>query len=240
MMQGWVDIHHHLLHRMDDGPQSMDEMMQMLHAAVAQGVSCIVATPHIQPGMVAFDQGQYQRSLQETRQYAQLMGLPVTILPGAEIYYTTMTPSMLYRGDILRLGNGHYVLVEFHPHVSFDGICRAAVHIANTGNTMVLAHGERYRCLRFGSRLDRLRQEYHVVIQVNADAMLQPENVFTSRWLRKAMDNEWIDVIASDAHDVQQRPCVLGDCAAYIEKNWGWEAAQRLCRTTPLKLLGGS
>lgn len=237
-MQGWVDIHHHLLHRMDDGPKTMADMTQLLHAAVAQGISCVVATPHMQPGMVLFDGEQYQRSLQEARQYAQLMRLPIIIVPGAEIYYTTMTSSMLYRGDVPRLGNGHYVLVEFHPHVSLEGICRAAVHIANTGNTMVLAHAERYRCLRFGNRLGRLRQEYRVVIQVNADALLQPENALTRRWMKKAMDNEWIDVIASDAHDVQQRPCVLGECAAYIEQNWGWETAERLCRTTPKKLIG--
>lgn len=236
-MQGWVDIHHHLLHHMDDGAQSMDEMAQMLHAAAAQGVTCIVATPHIQPGMTAFDHEQYQRSLQDARQYAQLAGLPIAILPGAEIYYTTMTPAMLYRGDIPPLGNGHYVLVEFHPHVSFDGICRAAVHIANTGNTMVLAHIERYRCLRFGSRLSRLKQEYHVMLQVNADTLLQPGNAFSRRWINNAMDNEWIDVIASDAHDVQHRPCVLGQCAAFIEKNWGKETAERLCRLTPLKLI---
>lgn len=236
-MQGWVDIHHHLLPNLDDGPQNREEMAQMLHTAAAEGVSCIVATPHMQPGMAAFDEAQYWRSMQEARQYVQQQGLSMTILPGAEIYYTTMTPAMLQRGAVPRLGDGHYVLVEFHPHVSFDGICRAAVHIANTGSTMVLAHAERYRCLRFGDHLDRIRSEYRVQIQVNADTLMQPGNFLLRRWIRRAMDNEWIDVVASDAHDVQHRACMLGQCAAYIEKNWGRAEAERLCALNPRKLI---
>ena len=99
-MPQWVDIHHHLLHHMDDGPQSKEEMISMLHAAVTEGLTCIVVTPHMQPGLVEFDTEQYQNSLMEARQYVQLAGLPLTILPGAEIYYTTMAPSMLHRGVI--------------------------------------------------------------------------------------------------------------------------------------------
>ena len=237
-MPQWVDIHHHLLHHMDDGPQTREEMISMLHAAVDEGLACIVATPHMQPGMVEFNEEQYQRSLAEARQYVQLAGLPLTILPGAEIYYTTMTPAMLHRSAVPHLGSGHYVLAEFHPHVSFDGICRAAVHIANTGCTMVLAHAERYRCLQFGSRLNKLRQDYRVVIQVNADSILQPRTFLMRRWIRQAMDNEWIDVAASDAHDVQHRPCLLGQCAAYIEIFWGKAVSERICSITPRKIIG--
>jgi len=233
----WVDIHHHLLHHMDDGPQTMEDMISMLHAAVAEGVACIVATPHMLPGMVEFDAEQYQRSLMEARQYVEQFRLPLRILPGAEIYYTTMTPAMLHRGVIPHLGSGHYVLVEFHPHVSFDGICRAAVHIANTGSTMVLAHAERYRCLHFGSRLNRLRQGYRVVIQVNAETLLRPGSFLMRRWIRQAMENEWIDVVASDAHDVEHHPCLLGQCAAHIENVWGRAAAERICSITPRKLI---
>lgn len=236
-MQGLVDIHHHLLYGLDDGPGTPEEMIRMLHAAAAQGVSCVVVTPHMQPGMEAFDVQQYQRSLAEAEQYVMRAGLPITVLPGAEIYYTTMTPAVLERGDVPRLGHGHYVLVEFHPHVRFEGIYRAAVHIANTGCAMVLAHAERYRCLRFGERLERLRQEYRVLVQVNAQTLLQPSNLFTRRWVKRAMDREWIDIVASDAHDVQQRPCELGLCAAYIEKNWGKQTAEKLCCQMPKKVI---
>lgn len=238
-MQRYVDIHHHFLYQVDDGPKTQEEMMRMLDAAAAEGIGCMAATPHIHPGMAAFDWAQYQRSFQQAQQYVQQAGLPLLLFPGAEVYYTTMTPAMLYRNEIPRLGNGHYVLVEFHPHVSLDGICRAAVHIANTGSTMVLAHGERYRCLRFGDGMNHLRQNHRILIQLNAETLLNPGNFLMRKWVSRAMANEWIDVVASDAHDTRHRPCLMGQCAAYLEKNWGRETAERLCCLAPKKILQG-
>ena len=94
-----------------------------------------------------------------------------------------------------------------------------------------------YRCLHFGSRLNRLRQDYRVVIQVNAETLLRPASFLMRRWIRQAMENEWIDVVASDAHDVEHRPCLLGQCAAHIENFWGRAAAERVCSITPRKLI---
>lgn len=236
-MQGLADVHHHFLFGMDDGPQTPEEMQQMLHKAAEEGITCLVATPHCQPGMMAFDTEQFQRSLQYAREYAHWAGLPLTILPGAEIYYSAMTPAALQKNSIPRLGNGYYVLVEFHPHVSFEGICRAAVHLANAGYAMVLAHAERYRCLRWGKRLSFLQQEHHILIQINAQTILNPGGLLMRRWVDRVMQNQWVDLVASDAHDVRQRPCVLRQCAAFVQQNWGQEAAEKLFRETPRQLL---
>lgn len=236
-MQGLTDIHHHLLWGLDDGPRAIEETKQMLHKAADEGVNCLVATPHIQPGAVNFDIAQYQRSLTEAQQYAYAARLPVTVLPGAEIYYTSMTGAMLQRNCIPRLGNGTNVLVEFHPHVSFEGICRASVHIANAGCGMVLAHAERYRCLRMGNRLERLQQDYHILIQVNASTLMKPQYLGEKWWVKRAMENGWIDLAASDAHDTLHRPCLMGQCFAYLEREWGPDVAQKLCCRMPAKAL---
>ena len=229
-MRQLTDLHHHFLYGLDDGPQTYEDMCRMLHKAADAGVSCLVATPHIQPGLVEFDYAQYQRSLAEAQQYAYDQHLPLTILPGAEIYYTSMTASMLQKGAVPWLGNGYHVLVEFHPSVSFEGICRAAIHIANAGYSMVLAHAERYRCLLWGRRLARLQEEYHVKIQVNTQTILSTRPFWMGLWVRRAMEHEWIDLIASDAHDSDKRPCNLDACAAWIEKNWGKKRSEKLCR----------
>ena len=34
-MQRYVDIHHHFLYQVDDGPKTQEEMMRMLDAAAA-------------------------------------------------------------------------------------------------------------------------------------------------------------------------------------------------------------
>ena len=51
---GIVDIHHHLVYGLDDGSQSMEQTIQMLELAYRNGVDCIVATPHAEPGRKPF------------------------------------------------------------------------------------------------------------------------------------------------------------------------------------------
>src|SRR3954471_4136430 len=48
----YADIHFHLLPGVDDGPSSMDESVALAAAAVADGTSVVVATPHVRPGFL--------------------------------------------------------------------------------------------------------------------------------------------------------------------------------------------
>lgn len=41
-----IDLHSHILPRMDDGSRSTEESLQMLTALAAQGVTDVAATPH--------------------------------------------------------------------------------------------------------------------------------------------------------------------------------------------------
>lgn len=236
-MRGWTDIHHHLLWGIDDGPRTFGETCKMICKAVDEGVGCIVATPHTRIGATQKEQSLYQRRLKEAQEYVYARSLPLKILPGAEIFYDSMTTSMLTRSTVPRLGGGWYALVEFHPKVSLEWIRWAAIHLANSGASMVLAHAERYRCLWLGKHLERLKEECHIQIQINADIILNPRNMLMRRWVNLGIMNGWFDLVASDAHDSTVRPCNLGKCAAFIEKEWGKETAHRLCGKTAEEIL---
>ena len=54
MTQGLIDIHHHLVYGVDDGPKTWEDTEAMLCAAEKQGIETIIATPHVFPGRVHF------------------------------------------------------------------------------------------------------------------------------------------------------------------------------------------
>lgn len=236
-MQGLVDLHHHLVWDMDDGAQTFDESVQMLHRAVQQGVCCVAATCHVDPGYHAFDLQTYHHRLNELRSYAAARQLSVQIVSAAEVFYSSVMPRLLQQGAVPPLGDSWHVLVEFSPHVAYETLCRAAVHIANAGYTMVLAHAERYRCLYWGSRLGRLREEYHVCIQINSHTLMDAGKGLRARWIRKIMQEGWVDIVASDAHNLEQRACNLGECADWLAAQWGVETARRLLIEHPTAIL---
>lgn len=45
-MKMMIDIHTHILPRMDDGSGSTTESLELLRSTAVQGIGCIVATPH--------------------------------------------------------------------------------------------------------------------------------------------------------------------------------------------------
>jgi len=236
MPGGYVDLHHHLIHGMDDGPRSFRNTAQMLHLASASGVTHIAATPHIYLDQKLPDSSRYMQHFEMAQRYIQEHNLGITLHTGAEIFYTGMVPALLQQNRLSALGDSWHVLVEFHPHDSFDVIRHGIQLIGNTGRSVLLAHAERYRSLRLCSRLAQLKDEYHVQVQINCDTLL--ENRFLDRaWLYRVIRDGLVDVVASDAHDQEYRPCRMGECAALIESCWGKKTALQLCRDNPYAIL---
>ena len=48
-MEGYIDMHCHILPGVDDGAKDVEEMKKMLKIAYKEGIRCIIATPHHHP-----------------------------------------------------------------------------------------------------------------------------------------------------------------------------------------------
>ena len=53
-MSGFTDYHAHFVYGVDDGARTREEMVAMLDAAAADGVTRLFATSHSTPGMEPF------------------------------------------------------------------------------------------------------------------------------------------------------------------------------------------
>lgn len=65
----FVDIHHHFLFSVDDGAGTQDMMYAMLDAAYRDGIRTVFATPHVRPGVCAFERTLCRERLCLARQY---------------------------------------------------------------------------------------------------------------------------------------------------------------------------
>ena len=63
MTRGFIDIHHHLLHGVDDGSQSLNMSLRMAKRAYEAGTRVIVATPHVTPGVERIPEETFQQRL---------------------------------------------------------------------------------------------------------------------------------------------------------------------------------
>lgn len=198
---GTTDIHHHLLYGLDDGARGADEMRAMLRRAAEDGISRIVATPHITPGVRPFNAEQYARALDEARDCCAKEGLAIEIHGGAEILYTDLACRFLEEGRAPTLADTRYVLVEFSPDERWERLHEALVHLRRAGFLTIVAHAERYECLvRHPARLEELRDELEICFQVNCASFLRSKGFFVNRFLKRMLERNLLDCIATDAH----------------------------------------
>lgn len=232
-----VDIHHHLIYGIDDGPSYFRETQQMILRACKVGVAHLIATSHAHPGVEDFPYEKYMGNLRMAQDWCLKNGLDIRLYPGSEIFYTDMTARLLDERRIPTLANSRYVLVEFSPGDNYERISGAMRTLGSVGYWPVLAHAERYECLRNIKRLRELHDDYQVIIQVNARTILTPNGFMTKRWLHKAFASDLVDIAASDAHNMDARRCRMGKCYQHLAETFGEERAQALCIDNPMQIL---
>ena len=211
-MAALTDVHQHVLWGLDDGPRSPRMMQHMLDAAAAQNIRRICATPHAVPGLQPFDNELYAARLEEARHYCVANGLDVEVLPGAEVAWTYYTVEALRKRQIPTLNNSDTVLIEFWPSVRWYEITDACKSLLRAGCKPLIAHVERYYCFQFMPvRALRFRDELSVGYQLNAESVLYSRGMMINRFVRIMLEEHGFDAVASDAHDMHNRPQRLSD-----------------------------
>ena len=236
-MSNFVDIHHHLIYGVDDGPKTFEDMQQMMLRAVGQQVSDIVCTSHATPGGHPFPAERYLRQFERAQEWIAQEGLPLRLYTGCEVLYTDSSARLLKEGHFPSLAQTWNVLVEFTPETEFKRMCEAARTIGNAGFNVIFAHVERYQVLRNLSHVKELREEYDVYMQMNCNTVITKKGFFFDRWVRHMLDEGHVDCVASDAHNVTSRVCSMRLCYEMLKERYGREAALDMCGGFQRKLL---
>ena len=97
----------------------------------------------------------------------------------------------------------------------------------------ILAHPERHRQLsRAPEWYDRLRDQ-ELLFQVTAGSITGHFGSRAQDASELLLERGWVDVVASDAHDLENRPFGLSAARQRIEELWGEEEGVRLFETNP-------
>lgn len=229
-MRGFTDIHHHLLFGIDgDGPQTKMATVRMLEAARGDGIDTIIATPHVTPGIYAFDMDDYLRRYERVSALAEATGGGLTILPGAELFYTEATCRLLEEGRVPTLSGSEHVLVEFSPGVRYDVMRDALWGLSRHGYVPIVAHVERYACLvHHPQRARDLRGQRDVRFQVNCATILHRKGFLLNQFLTRMLEGDLIDALATDAHNTKSRRVCMAAAYRALSRQYGARYAAKL------------
>lgn len=228
-MNNFVDLHHHLVYGVDDGAKSLENMQQMILSAAEQGVSDIVCTTHVTPGYEPFPKEKYVEHLAQADAFIRENGINMRVHQGCEVLYTDAAARLVREGHYPALAGSNMVLVEFSPDATFRELISAATSFGMAGYNVLFAHVERYDALRSMKNVRKLREEFGVYMQMNANTVINPRGFFHSRWVKKMLSSGYIDCMATDAHNLTSRPCRMRQCYEVLTEQFGAEQAEELC-----------
>ena len=188
----------------------------MALAAVRDGITHIVTTPHVMPGIAPFDGERFRQRLAALQSWCRDQGLPLRLYPGAEIFYTPMTVQYLNEGRVPTMNGGAHVLVEFDPAEPLEDIRRSRIDLDQLA---ILAHTERYTALvRHPKAALALREELGLAYQINCGTIIAPKGFWQQRFIKALVKEGALDHIATDAHNVTNRPVRMKEAIAVLAR----------------------
>jgi protein-tyrosine phosphatase len=226
-----IDLHCHLLPQIDDGPQSVEEALDMARFFVADGVTHVVATPHCHRYIHRL-RAEILPAVEQFQERLRTVEIPLTVLPGSEIQ---VTDAEEYRREFehdvfCHLGDGReFTLVEFNwDRQLFPTDAEELVRwILRQGMQPILAHPERHEYFwEDPTLLDRL-VEAGAWIQITVDSLLGNHGPSPSLAADQFLRKHRLAILASDAHNLQ-RCSGLSAGYQWVHEHLGHARAQDL------------
>lgn len=232
----FVDLHIHLLYGVDDGAKTEEQMREILDAAYADGTRIICATPHFHLGYFGDNREKTKEAFIKlyncAKSYKNLQ-----VFLGNELRFSPECVEWMDNGFCRTLNGTQYFLVDFLENDDADYIVSSVIKVLNGGYTPVLAHAERYEKFHSDFREIKYLRQCGVVIQIDAQSPFGGWGKGSKKRSRKILEAYLADFVASDAHNVADRPPQMSDCYKFVVNNCDEKYAKKLFWDNPIKIL---
>ena len=227
-----TDIHSHILPEIDDGSESLEKSLAMIAEEISQGVKNIFCTPHYRIPYTK-EKEETKRIFNEFNEKVKEKNLPVNLYLGQEIAVNENTLSMLKSGRLLTLKDGKYALLEFSLTKKTMDVSETVHEFVVEGFKPIVAHIERYPYLTIDDAYDVKRGGG--LIQINADAAMEVGKIFGGAYIKKLIEENLVDFVASDYHYCRKNN--MKEAYHAVTKRYGEEVAEKLFFMNAEKIL---
>lgn len=223
-----TDLHTHILPKMDDGAQSVQEALAMLQAQAEQGVDTVALTPHYygRDESIKNFLARREAAFKQLSRAAEGKDVPEMIL-GAEVAWM---PDMADWPDLEKLcyQGTRILLVELPMTPWTDTTFRQLYKMENRwGITPMIAHFDRYFHCQKERNIQRMLETGYPV-QISAESLRRPFYRRKPMIMLKYCDG----ILISDCHNLENRRPNIGNALRIIASKLGGSQAGRLADLT--------
>lgn len=204
-----TDIHAHILPGLDDGPTNMSDTTELLTAMTEQGVHRAFCTSHYQSPHFDVSTAQMNAAfIDVTNTIATTRIHAPTLALGAEVRLAKSLAPDLESGTVPRLGETHYVLVEFETMSIPEWALQFVYELGIRKLQPIMAHPERNVAIQKDPKLIETLRDAGLLMQATAQCFTSDEDQErrSSKLAWTMLEQGYVDLIASDTHNTTSRP----------------------------------
>ncbi len=237
-----IDIHCHLLPGIDDGPDTLEQALELARIAVANGITHSVLTPHIHPGRWENSRDVISQACQAFRQALAEQDIPLQLGYAAEVRLSpevlelVETEQIPFHGEVA--GEKIMLLELPHSHVppGSDNLVRWLI---DNGIRPMIAHPERNKGIM--RDIDKIKPfvELGCLFQLTAGSVAGNFGEPARQTAEQLLKMGCVTLLASDAHNSQARPPRLDQGRDAVAAILDAEQAQAMVNERPWSLVAG-
>jgi protein-tyrosine phosphatase len=222
---------------MDDGAADLSQSLAMAELMVAQSVTMVACTPHILPGLYHNTGYAIRQATRHLQQALDREHIPLRLVTGADVYMTPNIIDGLRSGQIISIADSRYVLIEPPQHSAPPQLETFLFNLIVGGFVPIVTHPERLSWLSSRYQMIGRLVRCGVWMQLTATSLTGGFGRSALYWAERMLDDGYVHLIASDAHDVERRPADLAAGRDLAAKRVGAEEAERMVLTRPKGIL---
>jgi protein-tyrosine phosphatase len=226
-----IDVHCHLLPGIDDGAQTLDDSIELINLAIADGITHIVATPHIHPGRFNNNTASIATAYRQVMRWVKQTNAPIKLSTAAEVRISIELLQMLEHHTIPFVGqwDGYNVILLEMPHSHIlPGSDKLIKLLLNNNIRPLIAHPERNKEIMAAPEKIKPFVDQGCLLQVTAGALVGRFGTPAQKVATQLCKENLVTLIATDAHNTKHRPPKLAEAYALLDREISQEYSLKL------------
>ncbi|MEA3411753.1 MAG: CpsB/CapC family capsule biosynthesis tyrosine phosphatase [Pseudomonadota bacterium] len=232
-----IDLHCHMLPGIDDGAPDLDTALEMARVAVGDGITQVACTPHIYPGVYENDAQGIRKAVSRFRERLAEAGIPLRLTFGADTHLVPDLVEGLDSGRIPTLNGTRYFLFEPPHHVAPPRFSESVFNVLAAGYVPLITHPERLRWIEDHYELFIRAAGAGAWLQLTAGSLTGRFGRRVRRWSERMLDEGVVHILATDAHNLNNRAPLLAEGRDAAAERVGEEEALRMVEGRPRAVL---
>ncbi|GAB2021889.1 tyrosine protein phosphatase [Pseudolactococcus yaeyamensis] len=216
-----IDLHCHILPGIDDGAKNLNDSIKMAKKAVSQGITHILCTPHHNS---SYENPKSKVLLQvaELQEELTKRNIPLILYEAQEVRIFEHLMTEINQNEILFADvTDRYLMLEFPMDSIPDYANKLIKQLIARGIIPIIVHPERYKVFQANPSLLEKYLKMGCLAQLTAPSLVGKYGKKIQKLSHYFVKNSMVQMLASDAHDVDNRNFYLAEAYEMIRKKYG-------------------